>query len=115
MSKIFKIIQSYPKIIRKYSKLSKIIYIYVYIYIWISGTSTRLALVTSRRDLDVTKHSRDNPTPKKRMLGLTPSIFFRVEPPKTPKRVFGDPQNLYICGVGAEDDKKKGITFLSAI
>ena len=35
----------------------------------------------------------DVPTPKTRMLGPTPSIFFRVEPHKTPRQVFGDPQN----------------------
>ena len=71
------------------------------------------SLVSSRRDLDASKLSRDVANPKKRMLGLTPSIFFRVDAPKTPKQVFGDPRKIfiyiyiYIYMVGAKDDKKK--------
>ena len=44
----------------------------------------RRALVSSRRDLDARKRSRDAPTPKTRMLGLAPSIFSEVDAPKTP-------------------------------
>ena len=33
---------------------------------------SRVALVSSRRDLDATKLSRENPNPKTGMLGVTP-------------------------------------------
>ena len=39
----------------------------------------RLALVTSGRGFDASKRSRDVATPKKRMLGVTPSIFCKVD------------------------------------
>ena len=55
--------------------------------------------------------SRDAPTPKKRMLGPTPSIFCKVDAPKTPKEVFGDPQKIFVYRVGAKSDKKKGYHF----
>ena len=48
---------------------------YLYIYLYFYG----LALVSSGRDLDVTKRTRDVATPKKRMLGPTPIIFCRVD------------------------------------
>jgi hypothetical protein len=69
----------------KYPKLS--------IYIYISMDAHWRAV---RRDLDVTKRSRDVAIPKTRMLGPTPSIFCRVEPPKTEKQVFGDPQDIFM-------------------
>ena len=70
------------------------------------GRRPTRALVTSRRDLDAPKRSRDVPTPKKRMLGLAPSIFFRVDVAKTRERVFGDPQKyLYIWSVRKTTNK----------
>ena len=74
---------------KKYRKLS--------IYIYISMDAHWRAV---RRDLDVTKRSRDIATPKKRTLGPTPVIFFKVDVAKTYKQVFGDPQDIYICGRG---------------
>ena len=76
---------------------------------WIFRTSTsRLALVSSRRGLDASERSRRNPNPKTRMLGLAPSIFFRGSTSRKRRTgVFGDPQNIYVCRVGAKDDKEK--------
>ena len=51
----------------------------------------RSALVSSRRDLDAPRRAWEDPNPKTRMLGPTPVIFFRVDAPKAPKQVFGDP------------------------
>ena len=34
------------------------------------------------RPVDAPKRSRDAPTPKKRMLGLTPSIFLKLGAPR---------------------------------
>ena len=76
------------------------------------------SLVTSRRDLDARRRTRDAPTPKKRMRGLTPVIFFEVDAPKSRKQVFGDPQNICVydrgggrhikrVGVISERHKKK--------
>ena len=67
---------------------------------WIFRTSTRDSpLVSSGRDLDAPKRSRDVPNPKKRMLGVTPRVVFRAsDPPNTPKRVSGDPQDICIYG-----------------
>ena len=48
----------------------------------------------------VRRLSREAPNQRKRMLGLTPIIFFRVDVPHTRKQVFGDLQNMYICGRG---------------
>ena len=42
--------------------------------------------VSSRRDLVAPRRAWEVATPKKRTLGLTPSIFFGVEPHKTEKR-----------------------------
>ena len=71
--------------------------------------------VVTVRDLDASKRSRDVATPKKRMLGPTPSIFCRVDAPKTHKQVLATPK-IFIYMVGAKDDKNnKGITFLSDI
>ena len=61
--------------------IPQIIYIYLHFY--------GRALASSRRDLDAPKRAPENLDPKTRMLGLAPSIFFRVEPPKTPKEVSG--------------------------
>ena len=90
-------------------KIPKIIYIYLYFY--------GLALVSSGRDLDASKRASEDPNPKKRMLGPAPSIFCRVDVPKTPKQVsLATPKiYLYVDGRGAEGDKKRGITFLSDI
>ena len=47
------------------------------------------------------------------MLGLTPTIFFKVEPHKTPKQVFGATPRIFIYVVGPKDDSDKiNITFL---
>ena len=48
---------------------------YLYIYLYFYGR----ALASSGRGLDVTKRSRDVATPKKRMLGLTPMVVFKVD------------------------------------
>ena len=58
-------------------------------------------------DPDARKLSRDVPTPKTRTLGLTPDIFFRVEPRETPKHVFGDPQDINIDGRAERRQIKK--------
>ena len=74
---------------------------YLYIYLYFYG----FALVTSGRDLDASKRTRDVATPKTRMLGVAPIIFFKVDAPKTPKQVFGDPQDIYVCGRGGRRQK----------
>ena len=74
------------------SKICPKLSIYIYIYLYFYG----LALASSRRDLDAPRRAWEDPNPKKRMLGLAPSIFFRVDPWKTDKEVFGDPKNHYI-------------------
>ena len=63
-------------------------YIYIYIYIYIYGFPGHRPprdsrLVTSRRDLDAPERSRDDPNPKTGMLGVTPTVVFRVDVPKT--------------------------------
>ena len=63
------------KYVREHQKIHQIIYIYLYFY--------GLALVSSGRDLDARKGAPEDPNPKKRMLGLAPVIFFRVDAPKT--------------------------------
>ena len=63
-------------------------------------------MVSSGRDLDAWKLSRDVPTPKKRMLGPTPSIFFKVDARKTPKRVFGDPR-IFVCRWSEPERRQK--------
>ena len=75
--------------------------------------STRDSLVSSRRDLDAPKRGRDVATPKKRMLGVTPRVVFKVDAPKTPKLTsLATPYKylyiyIYICGRTAEEDKIK--------
>ena len=83
-----KICQKQPKNHPTSQKIPKIIYIYLYFY--------GRALASSGRDLDASKRSREDPTPKTRMLGPTPIVFFGVDPLQTRKQVFGDPQNIYI-------------------
>ena len=63
---------------KKNEKRLKIIqnYLYISIFLWIDP---RLALVSSRRDLDASKRASEDPNPKKRTLGLAPSIFFKVD------------------------------------
>ena len=73
---------------------------------WIFRTSTRVALVSSRRDLDAPKRSRENPNPKTGMLGLTTRHVYKGDPPKTCKQVFGATPKIFIYRVGAEDDKE---------
>ena len=53
-------------------------------------------------DLDAPKRAPGNPNPRTRTLGLTPSIFFRVEPHKTPKRVSLATPKIFVCRVGAK-------------
>ena len=65
-----------------------------------------------RRDLDVTTRTRDNPTPKKRTLGVAPVIFLMVDAPVYAiAGLFGPTPRIYLCicvGSGSpEDDKKK--------
>ena len=74
----------------------------------------RLALVSSGRDLDAPKRSRDVANPKKRMLGVTPRVVLKVDTRKTPKASLWRPRTyLYMFGRTAKDDKIKSITFLS--
>ena len=47
-------------------------------YVWILRTSTRLALASSRRDLDAPERASEDPDPKTRMLGPTPSILLEL-------------------------------------
>ena len=75
--------QKHLKIGEKQPKISKIIYIYLYFY--------GRAPASSRRDLDATERAPENLDPKKRMLGLTPVIFSKVDVAKTHKEVVGDP------------------------
>ena len=49
----------------------------------------------------------EDPNPKTRMLGPTPSIFCRVDVSKTWKQVFGDPQNICIWGRSEKRQTKK--------
>ena len=50
-------------------------YLYMSTFVWIPRTSTRdPSLVSSRRDLDAPKRSREDPNPKTRTLGLTPTV-----------------------------------------
>ena len=53
---------------------------------YLDPAETRSALVASRRDLDASRRGRDDPKPKTRMLGPTPSIFSRVDVAKTEER-----------------------------
>ena len=55
-----------------------------YIYLYFYG----LALVSSGRDPDAPKRASENPNPKKRMLGPTPSISRtnQESPPPFPRR-----------------------------
>ena len=79
---LYKICQKYvknmAKICQMYPKLSIYIYICMDVY-GFCGHRPGSSLVSSRRDLDASKRSRDAPTPKNRMLGLTPSIFLQVD------------------------------------
>ena len=50
-----------------------------------SGHRPGSSLVSSRRDLDASKRSRDVANPKKRMLGLTPIIVFKGPTPEKRK------------------------------
>ena len=81
--------QKHLKIRQKQPKNSQN-YLYISIFLW-TRTGELSDASSTRRNA-----RRDHPTPKKRMLGLTPSIFFRVEPPKTPKQVFGDKEHIYM-------------------
>ena len=52
-------------------------YIYIYIYVCgFCGHRPGSSLASSGRDLDAPKRAWDAPTPKKRMLGLTPAVVF---------------------------------------
>ena len=45
---------------------------------WIFRTSTRVALATSRRELDASTRAPENLDPKTGMLGVTPAVVFIV-------------------------------------
>ena len=60
------------------------------------GVAMLVFLSTHMRGLDASELSRREPTPKKRMRGLTPVSFCKVDARKTPKEVFGDPKNSYM-------------------
>ena len=85
---------------------------YLYIYLYFYG----LALASSRRDLGASRRAPENLDPKKRMLGLAPSIFSKVEPPKTPKQAsLATPRIFrYLWGRSDLDDTKikRSISFL---
>ena len=66
------------------------------------------SLVTSRRDLDARKRSRDVPTPPKTHARSDANHLLQGRRrPKSCKQVFGDPQNICICAPVETDDKKK--------
>ena len=73
---------------------------HLYIYLYFYGR----ALATSRRDLDAPKRAPDNLDPKKRMLGPAPSIFLKVDAPRTrhSRRLWRPPEYLCMWVVGAE-------------
>ena len=52
--------------------------------------------------------------PKKRMLGVAPSIFFKVNVPKPEKLVFGGPRYLYMLTRDTRGNKRD-VTFLSDV
>ena len=63
-----------PKNESKASKKNPKLSIYIYISMDLPVDVQTPALVSSGRDLDASRRSRDVPTPKKRMLGVTPII-----------------------------------------
>ena len=49
------------------------------------------------------------------MLGLTPSIFFKVDPRERQKHVFGDPQDIYVYVVGRRKTTKKKSVYITSL
>ena len=92
-----KSVKSSLNITQRPKKYPEIIYIYLYFY--------GRALASSRRDLDAPRRAWEVATPKKRMLGLAPSIFSKVDVANTHKRVSLATPKIFIYMVGAKDDK----------
>ena len=67
------------------------------------------ALVSSGRDLDAPRRSRESPNPKKRMLGPTPSIFSEVDvgPESGETEASLATPKIFVYVVGAKDGKNK--------
>ena len=85
--------------------------LYIYIYICgFCGHQPGSSLVRSRRDLDVTKRTREDPTPKTRILGPAPSIFLKVDAPETHKQVSLATPKIFVHRVGPKDSKNKKVS-----